>query len=237
MVASVGSSRPAAPAAGPGSSGAPAGHAPWWTTRVPAVLALLSSLLWGVADFVGGVASRRSTPIRTLAVTMPAGLVAIVPVALVVGGDRGDVGVPARDPRQQLEDRDCAERDQLALGEVEAARAEVDGVLDLDDRGSESLGVRHLGPAASLALTNEFHTLDAIMSKSVEELAALVPADFRGEVRRASVAELFPSPATCVADGETVVVLGSLYLVGEVLARLRGHGLPDSWQDRLPPAR
>ena len=72
---------------------------------------------------------------------------------------------------------------------------------------------------------------------SVEELAALVPADFRGEVRRASVAELFPSPATCAAEGETIVVLGSLYLVGEFLARLRGHGLPDAWQDRLPSAR
>jgi DNA ligase (NAD+) len=36
-----------------------------------------------------------------------------------------------------------------------------------------ALGIRHLGPAASLALTNEFHTLDAIMSKSVEELAAV----------------------------------------------------------------
>ena len=72
---------------------------------------------------------------------------------------------------------------------------------------------------------------------SVEELAALVPADFRGDVRRATVAELFPSVAMCVAEGETVVVLGSLYLVGEVLARLRGHGLPDAWQDRLPSAR
>ena len=72
---------------------------------------------------------------------------------------------------------------------------------------------------------------------SVDELAALVPADFRGEVRCASVAELFPSPARCAAEGETVVVLGSLYLVGEVLARLRGHGLPDAWQDRLPSAR
>jgi dihydrofolate synthase/folylpolyglutamate synthase len=72
---------------------------------------------------------------------------------------------------------------------------------------------------------------------SVEELAALIPADFRGEIRRASVAELFPSPATCAAAGETLVVLGSLYLVGEVLARLRGHGLPDAWQDRLPSAR
>jgi folylpolyglutamate synthase/dihydropteroate synthase len=64
-----------------------------------------------------------------------------------------------------------------------------------------------------------------------------VPADFRGDVRRASVAELFPAPATCVAEGETIVVLGSLYLVGEVLARLRGQGLPDAWQDRLPSAR
>jgi len=72
---------------------------------------------------------------------------------------------------------------------------------------------------------------------SVEELAALVPAGFRGELRRASVAELFPSPATCVAPGDTIVVLGSLYLVGEVLARLRGQGLPDAWQDRLPPVR
>ena len=72
---------------------------------------------------------------------------------------------------------------------------------------------------------------------SVEELAALVPDGFRGEVRRGSVAELFPSPNACVAAGETVVVLGSLYLVGEVLARMRGHGLPDAWQDRLPSVR
>jgi DNA ligase (NAD+) len=42
-----------------------------------------------------------------------------------------------------------------------------------------ALGVRHLGPAASLALTNEFHTLDTIMSRSTEELAAV---DGVGEV-------------------------------------------------------
>ena len=70
---------------------------------------------------------------------------------------------------------------------------------------------------------------------SVEELVALVPADFKGPVRRATVAEIFPSPEACAAAGETVVVLGSLYLVGEVLARLRGKGRPDAWQDRLPP--
>jgi DNA ligase (NAD+) len=36
-----------------------------------------------------------------------------------------------------------------------------------------ALGVRHLGPAASQALAAEFHTLDAIMEKSVDELAAV----------------------------------------------------------------
>jgi dihydrofolate synthase/folylpolyglutamate synthase len=70
---------------------------------------------------------------------------------------------------------------------------------------------------------------------SVDELAALVPPDFKGGVRRATVAELFPTSDGCAVAGETVVVLGSLYLVGEVLARLRGQGLPDAWQDRLPP--
>jgi DNA ligase (NAD+) len=36
-----------------------------------------------------------------------------------------------------------------------------------------ALGVRHLGPSASAALTDAFHTVDAIRSKSVEELAAV----------------------------------------------------------------
>jgi DNA ligase (NAD+) len=36
-----------------------------------------------------------------------------------------------------------------------------------------ALGVRHLGPAASQALAAEFHTLDAIMDKSADELAAV----------------------------------------------------------------
>jgi folylpolyglutamate synthase/dihydropteroate synthase len=62
-----------------------------------------------------------------------------------------------------------------------------------------------------------------------------VPADFRGEVARTTVAELFPAAATCATQGATVVVLGSLYLVGEVLARFEGHAVPTSaWQDRLP---
>ena len=51
-----------------------------------ALLAVVSALFWGVADFVGGLASRRSTPWQTLVLTMPAGLVAILPLAFLVSG-------------------------------------------------------------------------------------------------------------------------------------------------------
>ena len=85
--------------------------------------------------------------------------------------------------------------------------------------------------AAALVLVRP----DNERASSIDELAALVPAGFKGAVHRATVAELFPRPAECAAPGAAVVVLGSLYLVGEVLARLRGQGLPDAWQDRLPP--
>ena len=55
-----------------------------------------------------------------------------------------------------------------------------------------ALGVRHLGPAASLALTTEFRTLDAITSKSVDELAVV---DGVGEVIAETVATWFSQPA------------------------------------------
>ncbi len=51
-----------------------------------ALLAVVSALFWGVADFVGGLASRRSTPWQTLVLTTPAGLVAILPLAFLVSG-------------------------------------------------------------------------------------------------------------------------------------------------------
>jgi dihydrofolate synthase/folylpolyglutamate synthase len=61
------------------------------------------------------------------------------------------------------------------------------------------------------------------------ELEALLPADFRGRVFRATVAELFPDERTCTAGGpdDVLVVTGSIYLLGEVLERLdpaRGPG-------------
>lgn len=62
-----------------------------------------------------------------------------------------------------------------------------------------------------------------------EELLALVPDAARPRVRRATVATIFPDAHTCTlgAPGDTVVVTGSIYLLGEVLERLdpaRGAG-------------
>jgi len=101
-----------------------------------------------------------------------------------------------------------------------------------------AFGVRHLGPAASAALSAEFHTLDEIMSKSVEELAAVdgvgeVIADtvvtwLAQDANRAFVERLrsagvnFGDPAAAEAaaaeraavpqtlEGRTVVVTGTL---------------------------
>ena len=69
----------------------------------------------------------------------------------------------------------------------------------------------------------------------LDELAALL-GPVACPVRRARVADLFPSPGACAAPGDPVVVVGSLYLAGEVLGRLHGARPSLDWQDRLPPA-
>lgn len=51
---------------------------------MPALLALLSSLAWGVADVAGGVATRRVGSPRTLALSYPAGALAITFFALTI---------------------------------------------------------------------------------------------------------------------------------------------------------
>lgn len=58
---------------------------------------------------------------------------------------------------------------------------------------------------------------------SVAELRALIPPAFAGPVRAGRVEALFPGPGRCAAGSpeEVVVVTGSLYLLGEVLARFR----------------
>jgi dihydrofolate synthase/folylpolyglutamate synthase len=61
------------------------------------------------------------------------------------------------------------------------------------------------------------------------ELESLVPPSFGGRVVRATVEGVFPGPDACVAGdpADPLVVTGSIYLLGEVLARLepqRGPG-------------
>jgi len=57
---------------------------------------------------------------------------------------------------------------------------------------------------------------------SLDELMGLVPAAFRAHVIRDTVARLFPEVGICTAGGadDVIVVTGSIYLIGEVLARL-----------------
>jgi len=60
-----------------------------------------------------------------------------------------------------------------------------------------------------------------------DELVACVPRDYTGEVRCTTVDALFPARRTCALGdpGETVVVTGSIYLLGEVMDRLL-HDVP-----------
>lgn len=55
-------------------------------------LALLSSLLWGGADFVGGLVSRRRPAIAVVAWSQTAGLVTIAAVALATGAYTASLG-------------------------------------------------------------------------------------------------------------------------------------------------
>ncbi len=59
-------------------------------------------------------------------------------------------------------------------------------------------------------------------ASSFEELEALIPQTYSGQVRRTTVASVFPDARTCTVGGpgDTVVVTGSIYLLGEVMARI-----------------
>lgn len=61
------------------------------------------------------------------------------------------------------------------------------------------------------------------------ELVALVPDEFRPLVHRGSLEDIFPDAHTCTVGGprDTIVVTGSIYVLGEVLERIepgRGAG-------------
>ena len=51
---------------------------------MPALLALLSSALWGTADFLGGTASRRLGAVRVVLVSQAVALVGLVPLVLLL---------------------------------------------------------------------------------------------------------------------------------------------------------
>ena len=64
-----------------------------------------------------------------------------------------------------------------------------------------------------------------------EEMERAAPAAARGLLRRATLASIFPDGRTCAlgGPGDTIVVTGSIYLLGDVLARIdpgRGRGEP-----------
>lgn len=66
-------------------------------------------------------------------------------------------------------------------------------------------------------------------ASSYEELESCAPAAARGLLRRTTVEAAFPGPGSCAVGGpdDVVVVTGSIYLIGEVLARIepgRGAG-------------
>jgi drug/metabolite transporter (DMT)-like permease len=56
---------------------------------VPVVLALLSSLLWGTSDFLGGTAAKRLPSLLVVGASQAIALLLVVPLALTVG-DRPD---------------------------------------------------------------------------------------------------------------------------------------------------
>jgi len=60
---------------------------------------------------------------------------------------------------------------------------------------------------------------------SHDALERCLPPGYGGPVRRATVAGAFPGPDRCAigAPGDTVVVTGSIYLIGEVLERIEPH--------------
>ncbi|MSU47165.1 MAG: bifunctional folylpolyglutamate synthase/dihydrofolate synthase [Lacunisphaera sp.] len=66
-------------------------------------------------------------------------------------------------------------------------------------------------------------------ASTFEELLALVPVAQRRLVHRGTIAEIFPDAHTCTLGGpdDTIVVTGSIYVLGEVLERIepgRGAG-------------
>jgi dihydrofolate synthase/folylpolyglutamate synthase len=96
-----------------------------------------------------------------------------------------------------------------------------------------ALGAARAGPLLATVARHaaEIHLVVPKQSRAcgVQELESFIPGDFRGSVVRSTVEELFPGPGLCTVGGpeDSIVVTGSIYVLGEVLARIepgRGAG-------------
>jgi len=76
-------------------------------------------------------------------------------------------------------------------------------------------------------------SIDHERAVTPEDLRKFIPQTFSGRIKIASVKELFPQAGQCLAPGRTIVVIGSLYLAGEVLAYYHGKKLNPHFQDKL----
>ena len=77
---------------------------------------------------------------------------------------------------------------------------------------------------------------------SLADLRACIPADFSGSIFESDVATLFPGKGYCALEtqpGESIIVAGSCYLAGEVIAALAGNAADSEQdlQDKLPNAK
>ncbi len=85
--------------------------------------------------------------------------------------------------------------------------------------------------AVVMRYAREIHLITPRQARATpfEEMKALVPEEYRHLIHRATVESVFPNAATCAVGGpdDTIVVTGSIYLLGEVLERIepgRGAG-------------
>ncbi len=64
---------------------------------------------------------------------------------------------------------------------------------------------------------------DLPRASSFEELEEEIPDDFKGKVSRSSLEEIFPSPNvfTVGSPTETVIITGSIYLIGNAMERMK----------------
>lgn len=74
---------------------------------------------------------------------------------------------------------------------------------------------------------------------TLEELRSCIPTEFRGEISESDIASLFPDAGNCslaTAENESLIVAGSCYLAGEVIAALAGTSNREgaALQDKLP---